>query len=136
MHPLQILSLTQVLVSANAAKNRVRIQSVKHNHLTIDDGYVRLTGELKQTAEKGNLEGFSEESFKVAWIYLHFRKTDWGEYQGWEMVYLKDIVEITSTIKHRRTGQYPRIWKRNPLAITGDGAIDMATSLKLLLGVT
>jgi len=136
MHPLQILSLTQVLVSAHAAKNRVRIQSVKHNHPTIDQGYVRLTGELKQTAEKGNLEGFSEESFKTAWFYLQFRKTEWGEYQGWEMVYLRDIVEITNTTKHRRTGQYTRIWNSNPLAITGDGAIDMATSLKLLLGVT
>lgn len=108
---------------------RVRVMSTRYGHQNEDVGYVQIPGNLLQAAQ--NNQTIEPTTF----VSLRYRKNQWGGFDGWGYVKLQEIQAITTTTKHRRTAEYRSLWSPTPFAMTADGDLDMARSLKDLLGI-
>lgn len=108
---------------------RIRVESQRWGSPFTYTGYPQIPGHLVKVAQN------NEQLDPTTFINLRFRKNQWGGFDGWEYVKLQDFHAITTTAKHRRTGEYGKLWSPVPFAMTEEGELDMARSLKDLLGI-
>lgn len=115
-------TLQRILWDAAQSETRVRIL-MKNQYGTAWEyqGYVRKT--LKEPDLNGH-------------VVLHHRRNRWGSMDGWTHAVLSQIVKVTTSTRHRRTGEYKVLWEHNPFVLTPDGDLDMSNSLKVLLGMS
>lgn len=129
LSPIMVRDLVLRLHDLASTATRVLIDSHRWGSPYTYTGYPRVNGDLIKAANAGVT--IDPDTY----VTVHFRKTQWGSYEGWQYVRLKEIHVIRSTTKHRRTGQYQVLWRPNPFALTAEGDLDMASSLKGLLGI-
>lgn len=92
-------------------------------------GYIMWSQTLEEALTKSTPVNPAEH------VRVMFRKNTYGTYDGYNYLRLGTIQRIESTTKDRRTGTYRRIWEPNPFVLTVEGSLDMASSLRELLGV-
>lgn len=111
-------------------KPRVTVHAVSpHGYKDIVKGYV-----MWNSNNQASLDGTAPID-PTEYVRVMYRSDGYGGYDGFNYVRIGNITRIESTQKHRRTGTYRRLWEPNPFVLTADGGLDMASSLKELLGV-
>lgn len=109
-----------------------RVTIIHHNYGYTEKvtGYVKLDEHIILKIKSG------EDIDPLQYISVMTRKTQWGSYEGYTWVRMFRVDRIESSTKDRRTGTYRKLWEPNPFVLTADGNLDMASSLKDLLGIS